>query len=183
MIKIATQTEQTLPAKSREVPVCPRCDSSEHVRKAGHGGRRTFRVQQFRCFSPECNGKWFLDPLRKFTPSGPKADMKAIGEAIALRRQGFNYREIGEQLGITKQRARYLCNYRAPLDKIDFCLTQEEKPKFATMLEHRRAAEPGRKISAGDFCHEIVSTAIARVDSMRRVRRHVDVWSIEAIER
>src|SRR5271156_3404850 len=133
MVKIETQIEKATPAAT--LPTCPRCDSCEHVRKAGHGGRLSSRVPQFRCFSPRCDGKWFLDPLRKRTASGPQADMEAIARAIALRREGLNYREIGERMGFSKVRARYLANYRAPIDKLDFCLTPEEKPKFAAMLE------------------------------------------------
>jgi hypothetical protein len=70
-----------------------------------------------------------------------------------------------------------------PPNEIAFCLTSAEKPKFAAMLEHRRNAEPSRQISAGDFCHEIVSTAIARVDSMRREHRLVDIWNITTVEK
>jgi hypothetical protein len=74
-------------------------------------------------------------------------------------------------------------DYRKPSDEIAFSLTAAEKPKFEKMLEHRRNAEPSRKISAGDFAHEMISGVLARADAMRREHRRLDIWNIEVIEK
>src|ERR1700728_3806294 len=98
---------------SENLPTCPRCGKAEHVHSSGMGGRAN-RVRQFRCFSNLCNGRWFLDPARPFLPSGPRADIRRIKAALAMRQRGLTYAAIGKHMGVTKERARNLCNYKVP---------------------------------------------------------------------
>jgi hypothetical protein len=59
MIATLTHSAKETPAA---LPACPHCNSSDHVRKAGYGGRH--HIPQYRCVSSQCAGKWFLHPDR-----------------------------------------------------------------------------------------------------------------------
>jgi len=139
------------------LPPCPHCGDAAHVRKAGFGGRRNRRVAQFQCFSPQCNARWFLDPLRKFTPRGPHPNLDRVAVALRLRSRGLTYREVGEEMGISKQRARYLVNYELP--------QSADNPPLTGKLEvylHPRTLTSFVKMYRAKYCREANSATLAQ---------------------
>jgi hypothetical protein len=116
MIKIEAQIEQTLPAKSREVPACPRCGRALAVHRAGWNERKSDTVQAYRCLPKDGGcGAWFLEPSREFVAPGRRANLRRIRSVLEKRRRGLTFSQIGKQLGISAARARVMAAYRGPV--------------------------------------------------------------------
>jgi hypothetical protein len=195
MTETLIQSAKEIPAT---LPACPGCGTAKHVHSSGMGGRN-HRVRQFRCFSNLCNGVWFLDPARPFVPSGPRANLRRIKAALAMRQRGLTYPQIGAAMRITKERARNLCNYKVPTPsgnsaacKFTICLDPEYVRSLAEMYEESIRQKPQSHFALADFCanlliNQIASHRLAHAPATpphvhKRQPRSGDFYSIEARE-
>jgi transposase-like protein len=115
--------------KIATLPACPRCGKSEATHRAGFYERETGRsVQMFRCKRNHGGcGSEFADPQREHIPRGRPVNLKRIARALAMRRRGLLYRQIGAAMGISGRRAKNLCDYRPP--------TSNGAPKIGSRFE------------------------------------------------
>jgi transposase-like protein len=172
-------TEKVLAA----LPMCPRCGQSEYVTRSGMAGRAQ-RVRQFVCSSSICRGAYFLDPARPYRPSGPRADLKAVGKAIALRREGLTYREIGERMRVSKVRARYLVTYKIPQSagnplgaKLEVYLYPRTLLAFARMYRAKHHKE-ANNVTLAEFAGFIIGQSVWAFEKTTKI----DWRTIVAIE-
>ena len=157
---LETPTIKKVPAA---MPQCPQCGKSDAVRCAGFYERaKGRRVQQYRCKKQHggCNA-WFADPQRERISSGRPVNVKAIARALAMRRRGLLYRQIGAAMGVTGSRARTLCNYRPPAPhgnrigcRFEIVVRPELLPALRGLYFQQQRHEPENDFEIAEYLSE-----------------------------